>query len=43
MSDLRILSYYLGIEVRQGERDIKLQQSAYAKKILEKAGMDACN
>jgi hypothetical protein len=43
MSDLGILSYYLGIEVRQGERGIKLQQSAYAKKILEKVGMDDCN
>ena len=38
-----MLSYYLGIEVRQGRRGIELLQSAYAKKILNKAGMEACN
>ena len=43
MSDLGVLSYYLGIEVRQGRRGIELPQAAYAKKILDKAGMGACN
>lgn len=43
MSDLGVLSYYLGIEVRQGRRGIELLQAAYAKKILEKAGMGTCN
>jgi hypothetical protein len=43
MSDLGLLSYYLGIEVKQGTRSVTLGQSAYAKKLLEKAGMGACN
>jgi len=38
-----VLSYYLGIEVRQGRRGIELLQAAYAKKFLDKAGMGACN
>ena len=43
MSDLGLLSYYLGIEVRQSPRNIFLCQSGYATKILEKAGMMDCN
>lgn len=43
MSDLGLLSYYLGIEVKQGDGHITLCQSSYAKKILEAAGMDSCN
>lgn len=43
MSDLGLLSYYLGIEVKQGRSSITLKQSAYAKKVLEKAGMSRCN
>ncbi|WVZ61109.1 hypothetical protein U9M48_011031 [Paspalum notatum var. saurae] len=43
MSDLGALTYYLGIEVRQGRRGIELSQAAYAKKVSEKAGMGACN
>lgn len=43
MSDLGALSYYLGIEVKQSKGGIKLQQSAYAKKLLEKAAMASCN
>ncbi|WVZ90939.1 hypothetical protein U9M48_037189 [Paspalum notatum var. saurae] len=43
MSDLGPLSYYLGIEVKQGRRGIELRQSAYAIKLLEKAGMASCN
>lgn len=39
MSDLGRLNYYLGIEVEQGRGYIELKQAAYAKKILEKAGM----
>lgn len=39
-----ILSYYLGIEVEQSNKEyIELKQAAYTKKILEKAGMDGCN
>lgn len=43
MSDLGLLSYYLGIEVAQAEDGISLCQSAYALKILEKTGMLDCN
>lgn len=43
MSDLGKLSYYLGIEVVQEQGYIKLKQSGYARKILDKAGMAECN
>ncbi|KAL8166183.1 hypothetical protein V2J09_007682 [Rumex salicifolius] len=43
MSDLGLLSYYLGIEVKQGEGSISICQSDYAKTILEKMGMEDCN
>jgi hypothetical protein len=43
MSDLGLLSYYLGIEVKQGEEGITLSQYAYANKILKNAGMLNCN
>ncbi|WCJ34767.1 Retrovirus-related Pol polyprotein from transposon TNT 1-94 [Euphorbia peplus] len=43
MSDLGKLSYYLGLEVDQGKGYIELKQAAYAKKLLEKAGMSDCN
>ncbi|KAJ0558737.1 putative RNA-directed DNA polymerase [Helianthus annuus] len=43
MSDLGLLSYYLGIEVQQNDKGITLKQSAYAKKILKLAGMADCN
>lgn len=42
MSDLGKLSYYLGLEVEQGNEFIELQMS-YAKKVLEKSGMSECN
>ncbi|WVZ53903.1 hypothetical protein U9M48_004790 [Paspalum notatum var. saurae] len=43
MSDLSLLSYYLGIEVIQSSKGITLCQSAYASKLLEKHGMASCN
>lgn len=43
MSDLGKLSYYLGIEVHQGEGYISLNQQRYALKILEESGMENCN
>jgi hypothetical protein len=43
MSDLGALSYYLGIEVRQGSHGIELSQSAYAMKLLERADLQNCN
>jgi len=43
MSDLGLLSYYLGIQVSQKEGEIMLCQSTYTLKILEQAGMKGCN
>lgn len=43
MSDLGLLSYYLGIEVVQNANGISLCQAGYAMKILDKAGMSECN
>lgn len=43
MNNLGKLSYYLGIEVKQGSDYVELKQTGYAKKILEKAGMSGCN
>uniref|UniRef100_A0ACD5U6F7 Uncharacterized protein n=1 Tax=Avena sativa TaxID=4498 RepID=A0ACD5U6F7_AVESA len=43
MSDLGELSFYLGIEVQQRHGSITLQQTAYAKKLLQKAGLEECN
>jgi hypothetical protein len=43
MSDLGTLSYYLGIEVKQGEQDIELCQNAYAAKLLDRVGLGKCN
>jgi hypothetical protein len=39
MSDLRLLSYYLGIKLRKGPSGIDISQSSYALKLLEKVGM----
>lgn len=43
MSDLGKLTYYLGIEVNQHQEGIVLNQTRYALKILEEAGMRDCN
>ncbi|WVZ58547.1 hypothetical protein U9M48_008813 [Paspalum notatum var. saurae] len=43
MSDLGLLSYYLGIEVKQDAAGISLSQASYAGKILEKCGLEDCN
>jgi hypothetical protein len=43
MSDLVLLHYYLGIEVKQQSAGFILSQTSYARKILEKAGMSECN
>jgi hypothetical protein len=42
MSDLGLLTYYLGIEVEQGKNAITLCQSSYARKLLERSGMGEC-
>jgi hypothetical protein len=43
MSDLGPLSLYLGIEVHQDNSGITLQQTAYAKRVVELAGFTDCN
>lgn len=43
MTDLGKPSYYMGIEVNQEANFIKLKQSGYAAKLLEKSGMRDCN
>ncbi|KAI3516558.1 hypothetical protein L1887_15477 [Cichorium endivia] len=43
MSDLGLLTYYLGIEVSQHENCITLKQEAYARNLLEKTRMLECN
>ena len=43
MSDLGLLSYYLGIQVTQKGGVITLCQSSYTQKILESTGMKGCN
>jgi hypothetical protein len=43
MGDLGHLSFYLGIEVHQGDSGITLRETAYAKRIVELAGLTDCN
>ena len=43
MSDLGPLSFYLGIEVHQNDSGITLRQTAYAKRVVELAGLTDCN
>jgi hypothetical protein len=43
MSDLGLLCYYLGLEVKQENGCTMITQSAYARNILEKAGLADCN
>jgi hypothetical protein len=43
LSDLGLLHYYLGIEVKQSASSILLSQGAYVMKILERSGMTGCN
>jgi hypothetical protein len=43
MSDLRLLSFYLGIEVHHDNSSISLRQIAYAKRIVELGWLTDCN
>ena len=43
MSDLGLLTYYLGIEVSQEKDSVMIKQENYAMKILKEAGMESCN
>ena len=43
MSDLGLLNFYLGIEVKQTADGSTLNQAAYATKNIEKSGLEGCN
>ena len=43
MSDLGLLTSYLGIEVKQERGKIQLSQKSYALRILKQSGMSECN
>jgi hypothetical protein len=43
MSDLGLLCFYLGVEVRQDANGITLRQAHYAERILELGEMVGCN
>ncbi|XP_013607725.1 PREDICTED: uncharacterized protein LOC106314397 [Brassica oleracea var. oleracea] len=43
MSDLEMLTYYLGIEVTQGADGIHIKQEGYTQGILVKTKMESCN
>jgi hypothetical protein len=43
MSDMGLLSFYLGIEVYQGDSGITIRQTAYAKRVVELAGLTDYN
>jgi hypothetical protein len=43
MSDLGLLSYYLGLEVKQRKGGITVGQSAYALKLVDRIGLTGCN
>jgi hypothetical protein len=43
ISDLGLLSYYLGMEVRQLESEIRICQSSYAATIVDQCNMTGCN
>ncbi|KAH9790789.1 hypothetical protein KPL71_003509 [Citrus sinensis] len=42
MTDIGLMAYYLGIEVKQKEEDIFISQESYAKEILKKFKMNDC-
>ncbi|XP_019264483.1 PREDICTED: uncharacterized protein LOC109242106 [Nicotiana attenuata] len=43
MTDIGLMSYYLGIQVQQRKDGIFISQGEYAKEILKKFEMDNCN
>ncbi|XP_047320421.1 uncharacterized mitochondrial protein AtMg00810-like [Impatiens glandulifera] len=43
MSDLGLLSYYLGIKVDQKKDSIEVKQEVYPKKVLKQFVMEDCN
>jgi hypothetical protein len=43
MSDLGLLSFYLGIKVHQDDSGITLRWTTYTKSVIELAGLTDCN
>ena len=43
MTDLGLLKFFLGLEVKQGETCSFISQEKYAKEILKKYKMENCN
>ena len=43
MTDIGLMAYYLGIEVKQNEDGIFISQESYAREILKKFKLDDCN
>ncbi|XP_038896556.1 uncharacterized mitochondrial protein AtMg00810-like [Benincasa hispida] len=43
MTDIGLMSYYLGIKVKQGEDGIFISQDGYAKEVLKKFNMNDAN
>ena len=43
MTDLGLMKFFLGLEVKQVSSGIFISQGAYAKDILKRFGMDNCN
>ncbi|XP_070677968.1 uncharacterized mitochondrial protein AtMg00810-like [Malus domestica] len=42
MTDIGLMAYYLGIEVKQNKEGIFISQESYTKEILKKFKMDDC-
>ena len=42
MTDIGLMTYYLGIEVKQTKEGIFISQEGYAKEILKRFGMENC-
>jgi len=42
MTDLGLMTYFLGIEIKQNENDVFICQRKYAKEILKKFQMEEC-
>ncbi|KAK3037971.1 hypothetical protein RJ639_030676 [Escallonia herrerae] len=42
MTDISLMSYYLGIEVKQRDNGIFISQEAYAKEVLKRFNMENC-
>ncbi|OIT39224.1 putative mitochondrial protein, partial [Nicotiana attenuata] len=42
MTDLGLMSYFLGMEIKQGQNEVFICQKKYAKEILKKFNMEDC-